>query len=77
MGYSVNGLVCCPLRVTSLYPLIQLGGTNRRTSPFAANSYFPAILILASDFHKSIELTNLTVTVYLVFQAICMCRELR
>ncbi|KIM60924.1 hypothetical protein SCLCIDRAFT_123247 [Scleroderma citrinum Foug A] len=37
---------------------------------FAANSYLPTIPILATDFHKSAELMNLTVTVYMVFQAI-------
>lgn len=39
-------------------------------STFIANSYFPVVPILASDFHKSIELINLTITVYMVFQAI-------
>ena len=76
MGYSVNGLICCLLLVTPLYPSIRIRGTNRRTSSFAANSYLPTIPILTTDFHKSAELMNLTVTVYMVFQAICMCREL-
>ena len=76
MGYSVNGLVCCLLWAAPLYPAIQLGGTNRRTSPFTANSYLHVILILAFDFHISAELMNLTITVYMIFQAICMCCEL-
>lgn len=40
-------------------------------SPFTANIYFPAIPALVSAFHKSTELINLTVTVYMVVQAIC------
>jgi hypothetical protein len=40
-------------------------------SPFTGNIYFPAIPIIAEDFHKSIELINLTVTMYLIFQGIC------
>ena len=31
-----------------------------------ANIYFPAIPTIAKAFHKSIELTNQTVTIYLV-----------
>lgn len=33
--------------------------------------YFPAIPIISKDFHKSIELINLTVTMYMVMQGIC------
>lgn len=72
MVYSVNGLVCCLLQVTFHSLTIEPRGTNHLTSTFIANSYFPVVPILASDFHKSIELINLTITVYMVFQAICM-----
>ncbi|EEB89095.1 hypothetical protein MPER_12852 [Moniliophthora perniciosa FA553] len=39
-------------------------------SPLTANVYFPAIPTLASAFNKSVELINLTVTMYMVFQGI-------
>ncbi|KAI6153928.1 major facilitator superfamily domain-containing protein [Pisolithus tinctorius] len=39
-------------------------------SPLAAMTYMPAIPVIATDFHKSVELINLTVTVYMVFQGI-------
>ncbi|KAI9726106.1 MAG: hypothetical protein M1834_009422 [Cirrosporium novae-zelandiae] len=39
-------------------------------SPLPANIYFPAIPTLANIFHKSTELMNLTVTVYLVMQGV-------
>ncbi|TFY72788.1 hypothetical protein EVG20_g208 [Dentipellis fragilis] len=39
-------------------------------SPLTANIYFPAIPVMASQFHKSVELINLTVTVYMIMQGI-------
>ncbi|KAL4241760.1 MFS transporter superfamily protein [Abortiporus biennis] len=39
-------------------------------SPLTANSYFPAIPTMAVAFGKSVELINLTVTMYMVFQGI-------
>ncbi|KAI0275306.1 MFS general substrate transporter [Gloeopeniophorella convolvens] len=39
-------------------------------SPLTANIYFPAIPVMSRDFHKSIELINLTVTMYMVMQGI-------
>ncbi|THH33163.1 hypothetical protein EUX98_g1068 [Antrodiella citrinella] len=39
-------------------------------SPLTANSYFPAIPIIAAEFHKSTELINLTVTAYMIFQGL-------
>ncbi|KAG8896996.1 hypothetical protein FRB99_008526 [Tulasnella sp. 403] len=39
-------------------------------SPMSANIYFPAIPLLAEDFHVSVSLMNLTVTVYLIFQGV-------
>ncbi|KAK7018867.1 MFS general substrate transporter [Favolaschia claudopus] len=47
--------------------LIAFGGLF---SPLSSNIYFPAIPTIARAFDKSIELINLTVTLYLVFQAI-------
>ncbi|KAJ8519675.1 hypothetical protein ONZ45_g3423 [Pleurotus djamor] len=39
-------------------------------SPLTANIYFPAIPVIANAFHKSTELINLTVTVYMVLQGV-------
>ncbi|GAW02375.1 MFS general substrate transporter [Lentinula edodes] len=39
-------------------------------SPFTANIYFPAIPTLTSVFHKSTELINLTVMMYMVLQGL-------
>ncbi|CAE6416731.1 unnamed protein product [Rhizoctonia solani] len=39
-------------------------------SPLASSVYFPAIPTMATAFDKSIELINLTVTIYMVFQGI-------
>lgn len=47
--------------------------TIRTMSPFSANIYLPVIPAVARDFHKSIELINLTVTMYMIFQGICAC----
>lgn len=43
-----------------------------QNSPLASSSYFPAIPTMAQQFHKSIELINLTVTVYMVLQGVGM-----
>lgn len=40
-------------------------------SPLTTNIYFPAIPTIAAAFNKSVELINLTVTVYMVLQGIC------
>ncbi|KAJ7592852.1 MFS general substrate transporter [Mycena floridula] len=39
-------------------------------SPLPANIYFPALPLLTSEFHRSVEQLNLSVTVYLVFQGV-------
>ena len=39
-------------------------------SPFTAFIYFPALRSIATDFRVSMELMNVTVTVYLIIQAI-------
>lgn len=40
-------------------------------SPLTANIYFPAIQTIANAFHTSVELINVTITVYMVLQGIC------
>ena len=50
---------------------------QQRISPLTANIYFPAIPTLVDDFHKSTELINLTVTVYMIMQGIGMLLRLR
>ncbi|KAI4528963.1 MFS general substrate transporter [Schizophyllum commune Loenen D] len=47
--------------------LISMGATF---SPLSANLYLPAIPTIADAFGKSIELINLTVTIYMVLQGI-------
>ena len=47
------------------------GQTVEVSLPYSANIYFPAIPTLADDFHKSLELINLTVTMYMIFQGLC------
>ena len=44
-------------------------------SPLTANIYLPALTIISSSFQKSVELVNLSVTVYMVFQGLCMCND--
>ena len=39
-------------------------------SGFASNIYFPALPTIANDLHVSVELVNLSVTTYLIFQGI-------
>jgi MFS family permease len=39
-------------------------------SGFASNIYFPALPTIAHDLHVSIELVNLSVTAYLIFQGL-------
>lgn len=58
-------------RVPSLCPIILFPILKCLSSPLTANIYFPAIPAMAAAFHKSIELINVTVTVYMVFQGIC------
>ena len=45
-------------------------------SPLTANIYFPAIPTISAAFHKSTELINLTVTVYMIVQGICASSRL-
>ncbi|KAJ3966936.1 MFS general substrate transporter [Lentinula raphanica] len=55
--------------------LVSFAGIFRQVSPlyfipFTANIYFPAIPTLVSAFHKSTELINLTVTMYMILQGL-------
>ncbi|KAI1746947.1 MFS general substrate transporter [Xylaria castorea] len=50
--------------------IILIASTAATFSGFASNIYFPALSTIAHDLHVSLELTNLTVTSYLILQGI-------
>ncbi|KAI0068153.1 MFS general substrate transporter [Artomyces pyxidatus] len=50
--------------------IVNLAAFAAIFSPLTANIYFPAIPVIASQFHKSTELINLTVTIYMVMQGL-------
>ncbi|KAI0447945.1 major facilitator superfamily domain-containing protein [Xylaria telfairii] len=50
--------------------IVLIVATAATFSGFASNIYFPALAIVASDLDVTIELINLSVTSYLIFQAI-------
>lgn len=50
--------------------IVGLASLAALFSPFTANIYLPVIPAVSRDFHKSIELINLTVTMYMIFQGI-------
>ncbi|KAH9065620.1 major facilitator superfamily domain-containing protein [Lactarius vividus] len=50
--------------------LVCLASLSALFSPFTANIYLPVIPTISKDFHKSIELINLTVTMYMVIQGL-------
>ncbi|KAL2838324.1 major facilitator superfamily domain-containing protein, partial [Aspergillus pseudodeflectus] len=50
--------------------IIALVSTAATFSGFASNIYFPALPTIASDLSVSLELINLTVTTYLIFQGL-------
>ncbi|KAJ4486629.1 major facilitator superfamily domain-containing protein [Lentinula edodes] len=50
--------------------LVLLIAISGLFSPLTANVYFPAIPAIAGAFHKSTELINLTITMYMIFQGI-------
>ncbi|KAI9444681.1 MFS general substrate transporter [Lactarius indigo] len=50
--------------------LVGLASLSALFSPFTANIYFPVIPTISEDFHKSIELIDLTVTMYMVIQGL-------
>lgn len=50
--------------------ILGLGAISATFSGFASNIYFPAIPTIASSLHTTVENINLTVTSYMIFQAI-------
>ncbi|EJD49083.1 MFS general substrate transporter [Auricularia subglabra TFB-10046 SS5] len=50
--------------------IVGLSGLASLLSPLTANIYLPAIPTLSKEFHTSIELINVTVTSYMVFQGV-------
>ncbi|KAJ6456489.1 MFS general substrate transporter [Mycena sanguinolenta] len=52
------------------WTIVALIGFGGLFSPLSSNIYFPVIPTLSEAFHKSIELINLTVTMYIVFQGL-------
>ncbi|SPO06531.1 related to multidrug transporter [Cephalotrichum gorgonifer] len=50
--------------------IVFLASTAATFSGFASNIYFPALPTIARDLNVSVELVNLTVTSYLIFQGI-------
>lgn len=50
--------------------IVLIVSTAATFSGFASNIYFPALPTIAHDLNVSVELVNLTVTSYLIFQAI-------
>ncbi|KDQ63298.1 hypothetical protein JAAARDRAFT_147470 [Jaapia argillacea MUCL 33604] len=50
--------------------IVTLASVAGIFSPFTANIYFPVIPVIATAFHKSVELINLTVTIYMVMQGV-------
>ncbi|KAI0486192.1 major facilitator superfamily domain-containing protein [Xylaria cf. heliscus] len=50
--------------------VVFIAATAATFSGFASNIYFPALATVASEIDVSIELINLTITSYLIFQAI-------
>ena len=56
---------------TNVFYFADVRPPNSHISPFTANIYFPAIPVISAAFHKSVELINLTVTMYMVMQGLC------
>ncbi|KZT33040.1 MFS general substrate transporter [Sistotremastrum suecicum HHB10207 ss-3] len=50
--------------------LVALGSFACLLSPLTSNIYLPVLPLLSLEFHKSVELINLTVTSYMVLQGI-------
>ncbi|EIM79911.1 MFS general substrate transporter [Stereum hirsutum FP-91666 SS1] len=50
--------------------IVAICGFAGTFSPLTSNIYFPALPTLASQFNVSVELINLTITVYMVMQAV-------
>ena len=52
------------------YLIVILLGTAMLASPLTATMYLPLLPLLATKFHTSMQAINLTITVYVIFQAI-------
>ncbi|KDQ50724.1 hypothetical protein JAAARDRAFT_74054 [Jaapia argillacea MUCL 33604] len=50
--------------------IVTLASVAGIFSPLTASIYLPAIPVIATAFHKSVELINLTVTIYMVMQGV-------
>lgn len=70
MGYRCHSLGGRDIQVKYI-TLITYMRINVICSPLTANIYFPAIPELSRVFGKSVELINLTVTMYMVLQGVC------
>jgi hypothetical protein len=71
-GYCYHSLYCWVIQVCSLLDTKLTYKSDNLFSPLTAIIYFPAIPAIAVSFHKSIELINVTVTMYMVFQGISL-----
>ncbi|OBZ68525.1 Quinidine resistance protein 1 [Grifola frondosa] len=73
---DVDSVRTTPTRPYSVYTprekwfIVSVAAFAALFSPLTANIYFPAIPTIATAFHKSTELINLTVTVYMIVQGI-------
>lgn len=52
------------------WAIVMLTAFSGLFSPLTANIYFPAIPAISKAFHKSTELINLTVTMYMILQGV-------
>ncbi|KAI9507806.1 MFS general substrate transporter [Russula earlei] len=50
--------------------IVRIASLAALFSPLTANIYFPAIPVISREFHKSVELINLTVTMYMILQGL-------
>ena len=72
MDNRCHGLDSGYFQASSNVPLeISFNAYECGFSPLTANIYFPAIPVISDAFHKSVELINLTVTMYMVLQGVC------
>lgn len=62
--------IAATCELNSKYSMTDQALTSTEVSGFASNIYFPALPTIANDLNVSLELVNLTVTSYLIFQGI-------
>lgn len=75
MSVSIPGKAVQPIPYTSFTPrrkviLTLVLTTTMLASPLTATLYFPLLPILATHFHTSLQAINLTIALYVIFQAI-------